>query len=152
MSDETTTLREQVAAFQAMIGRDAPEVPTVPSAATVRLRLALILEEAFETLRAAIPGKWDDADRLMHTLRLTPDSAVRVDMAAFADGLADLDFVIEGTRQEFGINGAPIAAAVYEANMRKLGGPKDANGKHLKPKGWTPPDIEGELRKQGWQP
>jgi hypothetical protein len=29
---------------------------------------------------------------------------------------------------------------------------KRADGKILKPEGWKPPDIEGELRAQGWEP
>ena len=59
--------------------------------------------------------------------------------------------VVEGCRVEMGINGAPIAAEVHRANMAKVGGPISPQGKRLKPPGWTPPDIEGELRKQGWR-
>jgi len=34
-----------------------------------------------------------------------------------------------------------------------LGEPvKREDGKIMKPPGWTPPDIEGELKKQGWEP
>lgn len=80
---------------------------------------------------------------------------MNVDLVEFADALADLDYVIEGTRLEFGINGAPIAAEVHRSNLSKLGpnGPMlREDGKILKPPGWTPPDIAGELRKQGWQP
>jgi predicted HAD superfamily Cof-like phosphohydrolase len=29
---------------------------------------------------------------------------------------------------------------------------KREDGKIMKPPGWTPPDIEGELKKQGWEP
>lgn len=28
---------------------------------------------------------------------------------------------------------------------------KRADGKHMKPEGWTPPDVAGELVKQGWK-
>jgi hypothetical protein len=50
------------------------------------------------------------------------------------------------------IDGAPIAAEVHRANMAKVGGPKSPTGKQLKPPGWTPPDIFGELKRQGWEP
>jgi predicted HAD superfamily Cof-like phosphohydrolase len=74
---------------------------------------------------------------------------VNVDMPAFADACADIDYVVEGARIAFGIRGEPIADAVHDANMTKLLGPI-VNGKKLKPAGWKAPDIEGLLREQGW--
>ncbi len=50
----------------------------------------------------------------------------------------------------FGFDIEPILDLIHEANMKKLTGPKDAAGKQLKPEGWTPPDIAGELVRQGW--
>lgn len=35
--------------------------------------------------------------------------------------------------------------------MAKLGGPRRADGKVMKPIGWRPPDIEGVLNRQGWR-
>ena len=32
--------------------------------------------------------------------------------------------------------------AVYDANMSKIGGPKDEHGKQLKPEGWVGPEVE----------
>ena len=55
--------------------------------------------------------------------------------------LAGLDYVVEGARLEFGINGLPIADEVHRANMAKAGGPKRADGKHMKPEGWTPHEV-----------
>ena len=83
-------------------------------------------------------------------VRLIGECHVNVKMADLADGLADIDYVVEGTRLEFGIDGDAIAEEVHRANMAKAGGPIAPNGKRLKPPGWTPPDIEGELRKQRW--
>jgi predicted HAD superfamily Cof-like phosphohydrolase len=79
------------------------------------------------------------------------DDEIRVDLPELADALADLDYVVEGARLEFGINGAPIATEVHRANMAKLDGPVREDGKKQKPEGWKPPDIESELRKQGWE-
>jgi len=39
---------------------------------------------------------------------------------------------------------------VQAANCAKVGGATREDGKILKPKNWVAPDIEGELRKQGW--
>ena len=46
----------------------------------------------------------------------------------------------------------PVADEIQRTNMAKVGGPVREDGKRLKPPGWQPPDIEGELKKQGWQP
>jgi predicted HAD superfamily Cof-like phosphohydrolase len=144
------SLREQVAAFHSIMGAPSAHRPALIPSARVRLRAALIAEEFFETMRAMFG---DDAglelaeNTVMAGIRV---NAIHVDIPALADGLADLDYVVEGTRLEFGIDGAPIAAEVHRANMAKAGGPIAKNGKRLKPPGWTPPDIVGELQKQGW--
>jgi predicted HAD superfamily Cof-like phosphohydrolase len=152
----TKTLREQVSEFHAMIGVPAPESPTIPATSVLRLRLRLIAEEFFEMLEA-VAGPDDHeyflaarADVFKALWRASPEN---VDLPAFIDALADLDFVVEGTRQVFGVDGTPIAEAVYQANMAKKDGPVDpVTGKKQKPPGWSPPDVAGELLKQGWSP
>ena len=138
-----STLRQQVSEFHIAMGQPIAEAPTTPSRARLELRLRLVLEEFHELLEAA--GYYESDD-----WSLEKDSTREFDLPAVADALADLDYVIEGARLEFGINGGPIADVVHAANMAKLGGPKSPTGKQLKPPGWTPPDIAGELRKQGW--
>lgn len=147
------TLREQVAEFHAAMGQKDPTTPTVPPDERVRLRAALIAEEFFETMEAMFPEceLIDEArDAIEHVIR---KSSIHVNMTQLADGLADLDYVVSGTYLEFGIDVGPVAAEVHRANMAKfIGEPVWApNGKRLKPAAWTPPDIEGELRKQGWK-
>jgi len=144
------TIRDQVSAFHAVMGVDCPACPTVPSADVVRLRARLIAEEFCETMASLYPRSNWDAIRVL--LMAQFDNSPSPDMIGLADGLADLDYVVEGTRQAFGIDGAPIAAEVHRSNMAKLGGPKDANGKIRKPDGWLPPDVAGELSAQGWRP
>jgi len=133
----------------------------VPSDERVRLRARLIAEEFFETLEAMFRlGVYEDDvvtgpmydNAKIGVLRAIERAEVDVLMTDLVDGLADLDYVIEGTRLEFGVNGAPVAAEVHRSNMAKVGGEVRPDGKILKPKGWTPPDIDGELRKQGWKP
>jgi predicted HAD superfamily Cof-like phosphohydrolase len=145
------TLREQVREFHlAMdVPADAPR-PTVIPDARVRLRAALIAEEFFEIMEAMFSEDFEDLRRMKSAmLRAISDEPIDVHLVDLADGFADLDYVVEGSRLEFGIDGAPIAAEVHRANMAKVGGPIAENGKRLKPPGWTPPDIVGELRKQG---
>jgi len=133
---------------------DVPTLPfpQVPPEERVRLRLRLIAEEFFEvidaTLSPKVPGMWNVLKSLvMDYINVAP---VKVNMPELADGLCDLDYVVEGTRQEFGIDGGPVLEEVHAANMRKLDGPKREDGKRLKPPGWKPPDIDTVLRKQGW--
>lgn len=156
--NRTQTLAEQVREFQTMVERPAPKTPQVPSDDVLRLRLCLIAEEFLELVEAFIwplmrEKAWVDLECLKVDVAelIASASFQRIDLAAAVDALADLDYVIEGTRQELGVDGAPIAAAVHAANMAKMSGPVDETGKKRKPPGWTPPDIADELRRQGWQ-
>lgn len=144
------TLRDQVKVFHEKFGHAVAETPAAPDAEALRFRLRLIAEEFFEALAAcgvqADRLKYDILDEIgTASLRGYP-----IDFPEFIDALGDLDYVIEGTRLVCGVNGAPIAEEIHRANMDK-----DAVGdlkKPTKPEGWKPPDIEGELRKQGWKP
>jgi predicted HAD superfamily Cof-like phosphohydrolase len=146
----------QVAQFHRAFGYPVRSVPAVPESANeIRLRLRLILEEFQELVEAHTRGdlfSWvNDA---FHDIRNHIDSTMPddVDLVATADALADLDYVIAGTRLTYGIPGAEVAAEVHASNMRKVGGKPDENGKLQKPDGWTPPNVEGVLRRAGWKP
>src|ERR1700690_846265 len=156
--ENVTKLRAQVSEFHMMIGAPIHTTPQVPSYERISFRLNLIAEEVFELIEAAIPG-YVGRRSLLASIRtdvfnviecINQDRDTELDLPAFADALADIDYVVEGARLEFGINGSPIADEVHRANMAKVGGPKRADGKHMKPVGWTPPDVAGELVKQGW--
>jgi predicted HAD superfamily Cof-like phosphohydrolase len=148
------SVREQVIEFhKAMNAPGQGEVrPHIPPEDRIRLRAALIAEEFFEVLESIFgcPGYIEAAKTLVKTT-IRSETAYRLDVSELADGLADLDYVVEGTRLELGIDGGPIAAEVHRSNMAKVGGPIRQDGKRLKPSGWTPPDIRGELVKQGWK-
>lgn len=85
------------------------------------LRLSLISEEYHELLQAML----------------------KYDIDAAIDALADLTYVIYGTAVAWNVPLDKFIAIVHEANMRKLTGPKRADGKQLKPEGWQPPNIRG---------
>lgn len=149
--------RADVTAFSAEVcGREIPIGPVVPADESVRLALRLIGEEFFETLAACVheAGYIDsrDVQRLwLGTKDIIDTVDIAVDLPAFADGLADIDYTVEHARVMFGIDGDPIWREVQRANMAKKDGPI-VDGKKRKPANWTPPDIAGELRKQGWAP
>lgn len=147
------SLKNQVKDFQWMIGRPSPAAPVVHCDVVLRHRLRLITEEYFEVLEASFAGnaEWVRELKGRTMMNLDEVSFVSPDLPEIVDGLADLDFVVEGTRQELGVDGEPIAFEVYKANMAKQSGPVDEKGKKRKPEGWQPPDVAGELRKQGWR-
>ena len=136
---ESETLHEQVLEFHKRFGQSIGDKPHVPDEKTVRFRLSLIAEEFFELLEAAHinPVLRDrDGSYLLdpntaiakdYVMRAIREDYVRdqhgdmvVDLPDFVDALADLDYVIEGARITFGVNGKPIADEVHRANMAKL--------------------------------
>lgn len=152
---------DQVEEFHRAMGVPILSHPQVPSKERVLLRVALVAEEFFELIAAIAPNVPPGSVETPHTLTTEvvdilrehfEEHGMKVDLVKVADALADLDYVIEGTRQEFGIFGPPIAREVHEANMRKVGAPRREDGKIMKPEAWRPPDIEGALKRQGWKP
>lgn len=144
------TLRNQVQAFyEKFVVEPARAVPGMPAPALIRLRLGLVLEEVVE-LASACGATMDGGDADMGELTVKDWDLDLLDLPAVADALADLDYVVEGLRQAFGIDGGPIADAVHAANMAKEGGGARGDGKIMKPEGWQPPDIIGCLLAQGW--
>lgn len=132
-------IQSDVQAFH--LALDIP-VGDTPGLRRTRLRAELIMEEAVETvesmtgweLRWSYRGKADPQPQdgnLIQTI----------------DGLCDLLCVTFGAAVEFGVDLDPFWDEVHRTNMAKQGGPTRADGKKLKPEGWTPPDIEGILKR-----
>lgn len=110
---------DDVRAFHAKFG--VPDLPTPSELDEDRrnLRRALILEESIETSEAI----------------------ERAELVQIADGIADTIYVCIGAALEFGIPIERVWAEVHRTNMAKEGGATRADGKILKPEGWSPPDI-----------
>jgi predicted HAD superfamily Cof-like phosphohydrolase len=147
----------QLMEFHRLFGIPILETPQVPSDDRVRLRMRMLLEETLECLDACFVDDHVTIDQLKRLgAEFIDKNVVSVDLPLLADGFGDVDYIVEGNRLEFGIQGHPIADAIHQANMAKAGPDgwivRRADGKVLKPEGWTPPDIEGELKKQGWTP
>jgi predicted HAD superfamily Cof-like phosphohydrolase len=104
------------------------KIPHIPSVEDKELRKALITEEIKETLNAI---EYDD-------------------LVELADGLADAVVVLLGTAITYGIDLRPVWSEVHRSNMTKKGGAVREDGKLLKPKWFSPPDIKKELELQGW--
>jgi len=78
------------------------------------------------------------------------EAADRGDFVEMVDALADLLVVVYGAAVEMGVDLEPVFAEVHRSNMSKDGG-LDAGGKILKGPSFRPPDILGELIKQGYR-
>lgn len=154
--------QSDVAAFHRKFGVPCPEKPGWPSQERIDLRVKLIAEEFCEFLRdcgyefrvqvalhAYSPIVFS-ADSFTHGGVSRGNERIHDrDLAAAADALIDMEYVILGTHCEFGTNSTPLWQEVQAANMRKEGS-KRGDGKILKGEGWVGPDITGALRRQGW--
>jgi predicted HAD superfamily Cof-like phosphohydrolase len=118
--------QKKVRAFHIATGQPHKSTPGDISDERKLLRERLIREEFYELVYAMDKGL----------------------MAATADAIADLLYVVLGTAVELGIDMDPIFQAVHNANMTKINGPVREDGKQLKPEGWQPPDIEKLLDDQ----
>merc|ERR1712139_504204 len=74
-------------------------------------------------------------------------------IAAQADALVDIQYYMLNCAAKKGFNMSSIFGVVHAANMAKRDPQtgrfeKRADGKVIKPAGWKPPDVEGELGRQ----
>lgn len=124
----TKTNADMVKEFHETFGHPAPARPTFPDPALFHLRLELIKEELNEIIQAKVDG----------------------DMVEFADGVADLLYVVYGLGIASGLPVDRLFAEVHASNMSKLG--EDgapiyrADGKILKGPLFRLPDIARVLR------
>jgi predicted HAD superfamily Cof-like phosphohydrolase len=119
---------QDVLDFHRKFGCLVGHVPAEPDSSACLLRERLIDEERRELRKAMAIG----------------------DIPGVADAIGDLVYVLLGTAVAYGIDIRPVWAAIQAANMAKEGGGTRADGKIMKPVGWTAPDIEGILKAQGW--
>lgn len=108
------------------------------------LRMNLIQEEITE-LGEALDLFWVEDDTGNVLWRAYAYDSHEVNTVEVADALADIDYVVQGAALTFGIPHDAVFDEVHRSNMAKVGGPVRADGKKLKPEGWTPPDIAGVL-------
>jgi predicted HAD superfamily Cof-like phosphohydrolase len=119
------------------------------------LRAKLIMEEAVETVAAmgysayaSVQEPGAPGQTATRHVGFFAKSHNTPQFTEAVDGLCDLLYVTFGTAVAWGIDIDPFFAEVQRANMTKLGGGKRADGKVLKPAGWTPPDHAPILARQ----
>jgi len=154
---EKSDIRSQVEEFMVAAKQEIKTSPGAPSDDVIRLRAKLVVEETFELLEALFKTEADDRfySDIKSSLSVVMNNyPIRVDMVEVADACGDIDYVTEGLRLAFGINGKPIADEVQRTNMEKFGEGswvRESDGKQMKPPGWKAPDILKLLKEQGYE-
>jgi predicted HAD superfamily Cof-like phosphohydrolase len=116
---------QDVLDFTTKYGAPVKPLPKLPQPEIMLQRVKLVEEEWSETVTAYVKG----------------------DVAAFADGIADLLYVVYGTAIAAGVDIRPVWDAVQHANMQKIP-PGPGEFKIKKPDGWQAPDVAAILSKQ----
>lgn len=149
--------QDKVLEFHSAVDAYAGDKPHMPPVDVRALRANLILEEALETVVGLMgePEGLDMADDMIQKIALKcagkSKRFAEANLVDAVDGLADLAYVICGAAIALGVDLDAVFDLVHANNMTKVSGPRDVAGKVLKPAGWTPPDIAGELKRQGWE-
>jgi predicted HAD superfamily Cof-like phosphohydrolase len=147
---EKSEIRNQVEEFMLAAKQNIANKPTIPEDKIARLRAKLIFEEAIEFLEATYGSVFSYLRyEVMPNLDTLP---LNIDIVEIADATLDLDYVSEGARLAYGINGKPLADEVHQSNMAKFGPGSYVreDGKLMKPPGWTAPNIEELLKEQSF--
>lgn len=128
--------------------QELPERPTIPSPEVIRLRANIIFEEALETLEG-LGYRIVFEDGVVDLKKIGEPDIVKA-----MDGCADLRVVTTGTMSAFGVDDEPIQELVDANNLEKFGPGsyrRESDGKWMKSPSHKPPDIQGELLRQGWR-
>lgn len=120
--------QRQVHEFHKRFNCTTSASPQLKSYRVLNLRASLMMEELSEFMAAAR----------------------NFDLVGMADALGDLVYVVHGTALSLGIDLEPVVEEIHRSNMTKSR-QKDEGGKIQKGPGYTPPDIAGVLKRQGWQ-
>lgn len=133
--------QDQVRHFMALGRQATPEKISSHDRTNLELRAKVMMEEIQEFQKAC----WR---------RSIARSKEEIDEAEaeMMDALIDINYTTFGTMVTLGIDGDPFWDEVHRSNMSKVDGSLGpirfrADGKILKPPGWTPPDLLGILRR-----
>lgn len=137
-----TTNAQKIREFHAMMGRPHPDAPTIPEAATLRLRQTLVREEYEEVMaayEALLTKRASDTDNPIALTNLIHE-------------LTDLLYVAYGAITACGVDPDVVFAEVHRANMQKANGPRRADGKVMKPPDFQSADVAAIIAAQQKSP
>lgn len=126
------TMFQKVKEFHTTFNCHIEETPTIPPYNVVLLRMALIKEEYTELMEAMNKG----------------------DIVAIDDAICDLHYVVSGTAVSYGIPEDESFDEVHRSNMSKANEDGTVtyreDGKVLKSKRFTPPDLKSIIEKHSY--
>jgi predicted HAD superfamily Cof-like phosphohydrolase len=150
------------------IGISCPTTPQAMNKSDVLFIIRMIISELDE-LACTVTSNSDDRDALLTEAMASRDKCKNFSynsntelIGAQADALVDSWYYSLNTAAKCGINLSSLFDVVHAANMAKRDPAtntfirRESDGKIIKPAGWQPPNIEGEIdrqQKQGsWTP
>lgn len=141
-------------------GRPCPARPEPMSPEKVKFIIRMVISELDE-LACTVCQTVQDRDKFMQECLDTRDKCnnfkyeTPVDLiAAQYDALVDAWYYSLNISAQHGANLSSIFDIVHQANMAKrdpVTGKfirRECDGKVIKPEGWQPPDVEGEIKRQ----
>ncbi len=129
------TNADRIREFHSVMKPALPTTPIVPALDILQMRKRLIDEE------------YEEATAVFQQLITAREQNKEATLTDLIHELTDLLYVTYGAIQTCGVDPDAVFAEVHDANMRKVGGPRRADGKILKPDDWQPANVRGVLEK-----
>lgn len=147
-----TVEQMQVKEFMIEAGQGCPDKPVMPSLEVRKLRVKLIAEELIELAEAfnlllsiSYAGLASDEPKIS----ISENGLGEPDLVSAVDATTDLRVVVIGADVAMGVDGEPCWDEVHFSNMSKfIDGHRREDGKWMKGKSFSPPDIAGVIHKQ----
>jgi predicted HAD superfamily Cof-like phosphohydrolase len=152
---------DQVLEFTKAAGRQCSDTPEALSSEEVKFIIRMVMSEMCE-LATTVTQNSDERDALLNECLenrdrcnkfYTEPPAKHVLIADQYDAMVDAWYYCLDISSKHGVNLSKIFDVVHAANMAKMD-PETGkfklreDGKILKPPGWSPPDVEGEILNQ----
>lgn len=151
---------DDVREFTSGAGQPTPDKPCVMGNDEVIFLTKMILDETMELMATILPPTEsknimkqliDDSKDIPKEKYVQGEEYKKI--ADQADALVDIYYYSLNAACKKGINLSSIFNVVHEANMAKRDLKtnkflKREDGKIIKPEGWTPPDVDGEIKRQ----
>lgn len=160
---EIPNLLDGTEQFLAAAGHPIPDVPTIPPASVIALRIKLLIEEVSELVEAigfrdlydCLDCQGTEYEEMVVQHSIDGTGRYKFNFPEMIDAFHDICVIAHGGALEAaGSEGAKATAAeVTRSNLAKIVDGKvlrRADGKIQKPPGFQPPDIAGALKASGW--
>lgn len=157
----TKTNSEAVKEFtEGYMNIKCPDHPIVMDKEAVKFVVRMVISELDE-LVCTVTNNEDESRKFMLECVTSIDKCNNYEyvtdldkVSAQADSMVDAWYYMLNYAAKHGMNLSRLFDVVHEANMAKRD-PKtgkfirrELDGKVIKPEGWQPPDVEGEMKKQ----